>query len=143
MLYANSFQAVDRALFKESFFDGRFEWELDEGYLYEMFDLIVKHESFLLSAIKTYAPKFQLEKMSLEYTIPLFIWITEMVILDEVIPWKVSINESIEIAKVYWNDSSKKIVNWVLNSVYEDVDKLVEKFKTYTPDITFSFFHKN
>jgi transcription termination factor NusB len=47
-----------------------------------------------------------------------------MFFITEEIPGKVSINEAVEIAKVYWDDSAKKVVNWILNKVYKDFDKL-------------------
>jgi hypothetical protein len=62
--------------------------------------------------------------MSLSYILPIYIWLAEMFFYSEEIPAKVSINEAIEVAKVYWDDSSKKIVNWVLNKVYENFEEL-------------------
>jgi hypothetical protein len=66
--------------------------------------------------------------MSLSNVLPVYIWLAEMFFITEEIPAKVSINEAVEIAKVYWDDSSKKVVNWILNKVYKDNNE-IEKIK--------------
>ena len=45
-----------------------------------------------------------------------------MIYLKEEIPMKVSINEAVEMAKVYSSDSSKKIVNGILNNFYKNIE---------------------
>jgi hypothetical protein len=87
-----------------------------------------------------YAPKFEPENMSLTYVIPIFIWATEMLYFSEEIPAKVSMNEAIEIAKVYWEDSAKKIVNWVLNKLYKEYDEIKEKLDNLEIKDKHSFF---
>jgi len=59
--------------------------------------------------------------MDMSYIIPVCIWISEIILFNEEIPLKVSINEAVEISKVYWDDSSRKIVNWVLNAIVNDI----------------------
>lgn len=66
--------------------------------------------------------------MNLVYILPIYIGLAEMFFLSEEIPGKVSINEAVEIAKVYGDNSAKKIVNGVLNKVLENYDEL-EKIK--------------
>jgi N utilization substance protein B len=61
--------------------------------------------------IERYAPKFNIEKMSLLYVLPIYIALAEMFFLQEEIPPKVSINEAIELAKIFTDDPVKKIVN--------------------------------
>jgi hypothetical protein len=51
-------------------------------------------------------------------------------------------NESIEIAKAFWDDSAKKIVNWVLNNVYKNYDELKELSKNPTVNTDFTVFKK-
>ena len=57
--------------------------------------------------------------------LPIFIGACEMLFLKEEIPAKVSMNEAIEIAKVYGDDSSKKIVNGVLNKLVTQIDEIM------------------
>ncbi len=125
-LYSLYFNKYNEREFYDTFFDWIFDFELDKEYFNEMFEIITTKQTILLEIIKKYAPKFELKNMHIVYLIPMLIWISEMLFLNEEIPWKVSINESVEIAKVFWDPSAKKIVNWVLNKVYEDNEKLLK-----------------
>lgn len=131
MLYASTFDAVQDASFRESFFSGIFDSNIDEEYLKTMFDLIMKNEQFLTSIIKKYAPKFDIENMDLSYVLPIFIGATEILIFSEEIPVKVSINEAVEIAKVYGDDSSRKMVNGVMNKILNDIEELQNAHKNF------------
>jgi len=143
MLYASTFSKVDDESFRQSFFSWIFASNIDEDYLKEMFDLIIKNEQFLIEIVKTYAPKFDIEDMDLSYVLPIFIWVTEMLLFSWEIPVKVSINEAVEISKVYWGDSSRKMVNWVLNRVVSDLDELNKKLSNFKNiDTWFSLFKK-
>jgi N utilization substance protein B len=62
--------------------------------------------------------------------------------LTEEIPAKVSINEAVEISKAFWDDSAKKIVNGVLNKVYENFDELKQLSKNPEWNNDFSLFSK-
>lgn len=124
MLYASTFSKIEDESFREAFFSWIFDSTIDEEYLKAMFDLIVKNEQFLIEIIKMYAPKFDIENMDLSYVLPIFIGSTEILIFPEEIPVKVSINEAVEISKVYGDDSSRKMVNWVLNNVLSNIDEL-------------------
>ncbi len=124
MLYASTFSEVENESFKESFFSWVFNSELDETYLNDMYNLILENQSFLIQVVGKYAPKFDIENMDVSSIIPIFIGVTEMILFPEEIPAKVSINEAVEISKVYWDDSARKMVNWVLNKVLNDLEKL-------------------
>ena len=126
--------------FRDSFLIDSFRDNLDDKYLEEMEKLIKEKEPYLIELIKMYAPKFEPENMSLTYVIPIFIWATEMLYFSEEIPAKVSMNEAIEIAKVYWEDSAKKIVNWVLNKLYKQYDEIKEKLDNLEIKEKHSFF---
>lgn len=140
-LYAHCFYKNSNELFLESFFEWKFNREIDEKYIDEMFWIILKNEKFLISIIQKYAPKFDIEKMSLSYILPIYIGASEMLFLKEEIPAKVSINEWVELAKVYGDDSAKKIVNGVLNNVFNNYEALKnESEKWDIQSITFSFF---
>ena len=125
-LYSLYFNEFEKESFYTRFFEWVFDFVIDEEYFDEMFTTIVKEQSVLLEIINKYAPKFDLKNMHIVYLIPMLIWITEMLYLKEEIPWKVSINESVEIAKVFWDTSAKKIVNWVLNKIFEDNETLTK-----------------
>lgn len=143
MLYARSFGTVEKEWFREAFFAWVFESNIDEAYLEEMFETILEKESFLIHIIQRYAPKFQVENMDLSYVLPIFIGACEMLFLKEEIPAKVSMNEAIEIAKVYGDDSSKKIVNGVLNKLVTQIDEVLTLSQTFDySQPSFSYFKK-
>lgn len=126
-LYSSCFSDFKEELFLESFFDWIFNFVKDKDYLDEIKGIILKNEFFMLEIIKKYAPKFNIENMNLTYIIPVYISLAEMLYLKEDIPAKVSINEAVELAKTYWDESSKKIVNWILNKVFKDLENIQEE----------------
>jgi N utilization substance protein B len=81
----------------------------------------------MVEIIKKYAPKFSIESMNLTYILPIFIALSEMFFIKEEVPALVSINEAVELAKVYGDESSKKIVNGILHKVSQNIDEI----KTY------------
>lgn len=139
-LYAMSFWNFDNEDFTESFYDGVFNFDMDKVYYNEMSELIIKNESFYLEVLSKYAPKFELSSMNIMYVLPIFIGLAEMFHLTEEIPAKVSINEAVEIAKAFWDESAKKIVNGVLNNVYENQEEMKELSKNVQENNDFSFF---
>lgn len=122
-LYARIYSNVDTARFEDAFFDGIFDFTVDEDYLEEMFEIVVTRQNDILDIIKTYAPKFDIDTMLKTNILSIAIAVAEMLYLKEEIPAKVSINEAIDLAKYYWDDTSKKIVNGILNSFYKNIEK--------------------
>lgn len=120
-LYARIYSHVNEDTFHASFFENRFDFELDKDYIQEMFPLIISKQWEILDIIKKYAPKFDIETMLKTNILALSIAITEMLWFKEEIPAKVSINEAIDISKYYGDDTSKNIVNGILNSFYENI----------------------
>lgn len=142
-LFSDSFINNETKLFWESFLIDSFKWTLDNKYINEMESLIKKNEKFLLYIISKYAWKFDVKRMSNTYVFPIYIWACEMLFYNEEIPVKVSINEAIEISKVYWEDSASKIVNWVLAKIYDNIDEIKNDISKNTEiDDKFSFFKK-
>jgi len=110
-LYSLTLNELNDELFIESFFNDVFNFEVDHEYISQMLTIITKNETFFLYIIQKYSPKFNIKNMNIMYILPMFIGLAEMFFLREEIPAKVSINESVEIAKAYGDDSAKKIVN--------------------------------
>ncbi len=143
MLYASTFSKIEEMTFREAFFSWVFNAEIDEEYLKNMFQLILDNEQFLIEIIHMYAPKFDIENMDVSYVLPIFICCTEILFFSEEIPLKVSLNEAIEIAKVYGDDSSKKMVNGVLNNIINNIDELKSKLWNFSKiENRTSFFKK-
>ena len=139
-LYCMCFNQIEEDRFSESFVDWIYEDNIDENYLKDMIDLIKNNEYKLLYVIEKYSPRFDIKNMNINYLLPILIWACEMFFLKEEIPAKVSINEAVEISKIYWDESSKNIVNWVLNKIYKDYDKLSVDFKNISKKSDFSLF---
>lgn len=121
-LFAKTYGEVDFDNFKESFFSWVFEAELDLEYFNEMIEVIEKNNRWILAIISKYAPKFKIWDMELSNILPIIIWTSEMIFLKEEIPVKVIMNESVNLAKLYWDESSWKMVNWVLYTIVNSLE---------------------
>ena len=80
--------------------------------------------------------------MSPTYILPIYIALAEMFFFTEEIAAEISINEAIEIAKKYSDDSARKIINWLLNQVYKNYDELSKIKENDFPDIKETLFKK-
>lgn len=142
-LFSATFTPFVEEDFLESFFSKDFEYEIDEKYLKEMIKIIFEKEEFFIEMIKKYSPKFDFEKMSILNVLPLYISFAEIFYLKEEIPLKVSVNESIELAKMFSEISSKKIVNWVLHNIFNDYEELNKQKENYNWNKWYSIFKKS
>lgn len=123
-LYAEKYNNLDDNNFYNSFYYWKFKFELDKNYINEITEIIKKNEIKFNEIIKKFAPKFNIENMSPIYILPIYISLSEIFFFSWEVPLKVSVNEAIEIAKNYSDDSWKKIVNWILNKVIENYEEL-------------------
>lgn len=143
-MYARSIGwKIDEETFMDSFFHGKFLVDIDAPYIEEMEQLLIEKEKYSLWLINKYAPKFDIENMNIENSLPIMIGVVEMFFLAEEIPAKVSINEAVELAKMYADDSSKRIVNWVLNKIYQNIEAITKDIESYKYEWDFSFFQDN
>jgi N utilization substance protein B len=110
--------------------------------LEEMISLIHKKEWYFLKIISLLAPKFKIKSMWLSFILPVYIWVCEMLYLTEEIPAKVSLNEAVEMAKVYWDESSKRIVNWVMNKFFKQFDEIKKDLEEFDWDFGFKLLKK-
>lgn len=124
ILFSKTFQEIDLEKFYDSFYSNAFTYKKDDAYINEMLKVVSYREGFFLYVIQKFSPRFDISSMNVANVIPLYIALAEMFYLTEEIPAKVSINEAVEVAKVYGGDASKKIVNGVLNSVLKNIDEL-------------------
>jgi N utilization substance protein B len=141
-LYASSFIAQDDLEFDNTFYAEVFHFDIDVKYLEEMISLIHEKEWYLLKIIWLLAPKFKIRSMGLSFVLPVYIWACEMLYLTEEIPAKVSLNEAVEMAKVYWDESSKKIVNGVMNKLYKSLDSIQKDLEEFDWDFWFKLLKK-
>jgi len=130
-LYARIYDTLETESFRAAFFDDRFDFDVDEDYLDEMMEIVVEHQDDIISIIKHFAPKFDIDTMLKTNILCIWIASSEMLWLKEEIPAKVSINEAIDLAKYFWDDTSKNIVNGILNSLLENIET-VKKWEIFT-----------
>jgi len=130
-LYASTFSHVEREAFFDAFFLWVFKGTLDEAYFQELFDAVMQYQWFFIEILQHYAPRFEVKHMDLSSVIPIFIAFGEMLVIKEEIPAQVSINEAIQLAKLYGDDSSRKMVNGVLDKTHKEIENWQEKMKNF------------
>lgn len=129
-LYSCSFWNKSREDFEKAFFKEHYLELIDFDFCNEIISWIELQENKIISIISKYAPKFEIEKMRIETLLPLYISIFETFFLKEEVPYKVVINEAVELWKTYWDLSTAKFVNWVLNSIIKDYDNIKSSLET-------------
>jgi len=77
---------------------------------------VLQHKSELDTLIKKFAPAFPPEQMSIIDRNILRLAIFEILFNDKT-PFKVAINEAIELAKEFGSDASSRLINGVLGSI--------------------------
>ena len=87
------------------------------GFVTELMTGIRQHKDMLDSLLARAAPRRPVEQLSPVDRAVLRLAILEIVLNNASVPYKVAINEAIEIAKRYGSDSSPRFVNGVLGSV--------------------------
>jgi N utilization substance protein B len=123
----------DEPSFLLAFFDEPTSTSLDVPYFQAMFHGVIEKESELLTVIHRYAPKFDITTMPIVNLLPIMIASYEMLYLTlDTIPEKVSINEGIELAKMFSDDTARTMVNGVLNALKDDKITIIESIKTNT-----------
>lgn len=117
-LYADIFiHHLDISLFRESYDDENPLSHLDEDYFSTLRESIHIHHRFLIGIIVALAPKFDIEKMPKIHIIILMIALAEMLFWrKDDIDAKVSMNEAIELAKRFSDESGKKFINGALST---------------------------
>ena len=95
----------------------------DTGYALNLAEKIQRHFPTIRGMIKHHAPEWPVEKMDPVERAILVLGICELIDPEPDVPQNVAMNEAIEIAKMYGDDTSAKFVNGVLNAVAHRTDK--------------------
>jgi len=112
-------------MIKEILFD--VEENADKEFANNLINQVFLHENELDELIKGKVDNWDLSRIALIDRILLRMGICEILYFSD-IPPKVSINEAIEIAKVYSTSSSGKFINGILDAILSDL-KLSDKLK--------------
>lgn len=90
---------------------------------------IEAHFAKIRELIKTHAPEWPIDKMDPVERAVLVVGICELLEPEKDVPVNVAINEAIELAKTYGDETSGKFINGVLNAVAHDKTLKVKRVK--------------
>lgn len=97
-------------------------WEEDLLFLKELYDLAIDHEEEYVKFIDQKSKNWEIDRVALTDRIILEMAIGEMIHFSS-IPVKVTINEYIELSKLYSTPKSKQFVNGLLDVLSIDLQK--------------------
>ena len=86
------------------------------NFVRELISGVIQNRDRIDQNIKTFAPAWPIEEISVIDRNILRLAIFE-ILLDNEVPVKVAINEAVELAKTFGSDNSSKFINGVLGSV--------------------------
>lgn len=92
------------------------------GFTEELVKGVLQNKSELDALITRFAPAFPAEQMSIVDRNILRLAILEILFSDKT-PFKVAINEAVELAKAFGSDSSPRLINGVLGSITDKHDR--------------------
>lgn len=95
----------------------------DKKYFDKVFYGIVERKEELESIIKKYARAYEFDRLYKVDRAILLVAIYEILNLDD-IPYKVSVNEAVELAKAYSTEKSASYINGILASVIREMEAL-------------------
>ena len=94
----------------------------DKEFAINLINKVIEHKTELDELIKGKVENWDISRIALIDRILLRMGVCEIIYFSD-IPPKVSINESIEIAKVYSTSSSGKFINGILDAILDDLRK--------------------
>ncbi len=100
--------------------DISYNWEDDSAYVKELFEKTVEENEFIETLLKEKLQNWDIERVALTDKVLLKLAIAEMLYFPS-IPTKVTINEFIEISKVFSTPKSKSFLNGVLDGLAIDL----------------------
>lgn len=117
-IYAEKFvKNLDISLFKETYQDENPINSVDEEYFSLMRDTILANSGYLLAIIEKLSPKFNLEKLPKIHISILLVALAEILFWKKWdIDTKISINEAIELAKKFSDESGAKFIAGTLGN---------------------------
>ncbi|MDX5346380.1 MAG: transcription antitermination factor NusB [Hymenobacteraceae bacterium] len=95
-------------------------WEEDKAFFEELYDQTLKNEEKYEKLISQYIQNWDVERIAIIDKIILKMALCEMQLFRS-IPVKVTINEYIEISKLYSTPKSKQFINGVLDKISQDL----------------------
>jgi len=106
----------------EEFIQEHSHENFDSQYLVDLGNKIIENKEDIDSIISTHSTKWKINRIAKVDLSILRVAIAEIKYMDN-IPFKVAINEGIELAKRYSDDESTKFINGLLGSAINDIEK--------------------
>ncbi|MGL6105384.1 transcription antitermination factor NusB [Romboutsia sp.] len=94
---------------------------IDRNYMVEICNALKENHTEINELINKYAKNWSIGRMPKVDVSILRLSICELLFVEG-IPNKVSINEAVEIAKIYCDDKAPKFINGILGSIVNEVD---------------------
>lgn len=124
VLYSDIFVSESEnnlTIFRETYRDESFYQNIDESYFSRMRENIHANIAPLMTIISEFAGKFDIETMPKIHVIILMIALSEMLYWNKNVPAdfideKISINEAIELAKRFSDETGAKFINGALGN---------------------------
>lgn len=94
---------------------------LEDKYLYSLYELYIKNRESIDESIKSLISiSWDMSRIAKVDLSILRVAVTEIVYMED-IPYKVSINEAINLAKDYGDESSYKFINGILGNLMKQI----------------------
>jgi len=98
----------------------------DESFVWQLINGVVKNIAKIDKIIEKAAPEWPINQITIVDRNVLRIGLYELIYADKKeVPFKVAINEAIELAKAFGGDSSGKFINGVLGTVYKQMEEKI------------------
>lgn len=128
ILYAYELNQESHSITKEEILKD-IEYENDKNFAEDLINRIILNKEKLDEKIKERVANWEITRIALLDKILLRMGICELMYFPE-IPPKVSINETIEIAKSFSTESSGKFINGIMDAIFTELKKNGELNKT-------------
>ena len=108
-----------------------------KNFITTLFDLAIDHKDWCEGQIKSRLNNWEFGRVALLDRLMLVVAISEIHFVEDVPP-KVSIAESVEIAKQFSTEDSSGFINGILDSVYNETIKAKNAKPPKTPKLTYN-----
>lgn len=99
------------------------------AYIREICALIETHYDFLKKVIERYSDGFTFDRVYKVDCAILMVAISEILFTD--VPFKVAVNEALELAKTYSSDKSARFINGILASAVRNTEALKQEAENF------------
>lgn len=97
----------------------RYESAIDDiDFVHQLVQGVIEHQNELDEKLQPMAPDWPISQIARMDRATLRLGLFELLFRQDIVPAKVAINESVELAKAFGSDNSSKFINGVLGTAY-------------------------